>query len=380
MTGRRILLHCGGNKTGTTAVQSACDAGRAVLAQHEVHYPDLRLGPLAVRSHVPLVLAFLDDPAAHYLTKDAGLGTAEARALGEAAWTRLEQDWAASDCPAMLISTEAIARLPVAGLAALKARLMRLCDRLDVVYFGREPVGGSLSLLQQQVTGGQMLSLPQSWLRRVSRHGQAAARLAEVFGPALQLGLHDRARLQGGDMLAEILCARLGLPAIPAGLTQCEANASLGAPMVALLHALNRVVPRRQDNRLNPLFKLARDHARRQSCGKGPQDRLRYPSPVWLAAVRHGTAADWGHFLDLAGLQAEAAQWRALVAADPPPPPPRGQFWAVAFDRWMLDYLTQVNETDLPEPLRVPYRTALHSLRNSARAGTPQGAAMQETE
>lgn len=54
----RLILHCGANKTGTTAVQVACHSNRDILKSMDILYPDLTAKGIETRSHFPLAVAF----------------------------------------------------------------------------------------------------------------------------------------------------------------------------------------------------------------------------------------------------------------------------------------------------------------------------------
>lgn len=235
-TGRRVVLHVGAPKSGTTHVQSRMQRNRATLLEHGV------LVPQATDEEGPATLVFR---AALDLT---GIRLGRGRAYADGRWDRLVAAVRAHDGVAWL-SDEAFSRADDAAVARAVRDLTAGGARLDVVLTARD-LGRSLvsSWLEGLKHGGSESF--GAFLERARSGGLGSLRTLEVdvvLGRWLH-ALGDPARVhlvtvppEGGDR--SLLWARfLAASGVDGAWTPAEAarsNDAVGLPEAQFLRALN---------------------------------------------------------------------------------------------------------------------------------------------
>jgi len=217
---RRIFVHIGRNKTGTTAVQNALRAGREPLKRNGFHYPMGRPG------HHYL---------AHHLQGTKRRGPPRGREPAELAGLLAER--IAASNRDVVLSSEALQRVEPAALAAW------LGKAATVVVYIREQVDYLAAGYQQGIKMGHgrgdfasFLALPS--VLAGCTYLPFLAAWEEVFGrDNLVVRVYDRERLVEGDVVADFLSV-LGIEAVDDLRIAEDHNPSAGG---ALLEALRRI-------------------------------------------------------------------------------------------------------------------------------------------
>lgn len=185
---RRVVLHAGLSKTGSTTLQAACDQHRALLAEQGIRYPAFTFDDLTFSNHSIPVTAALTGSATSFGLR---LGERFAGREREVVAT-CEQQFAecldAGNADTLLLSTEIAEGYGPRVAADLLARLSGAAHELCVVAYVRNPVSALASLLQERARAGVAVG-PESL---VGRTQQKCERLARHFGSALTLlNYHD---------------------------------------------------------------------------------------------------------------------------------------------------------------------------------------------
>lgn len=241
---RRLILHIGMPKAGSTSIQRFAADNRARLAELGFHYPDLShnhsrwLAGLVSPEPVKL-----DGAVRRRLGSGAaasGYRRADLVALVEAA---LEPGAASTT----ILSGEALFRFEPDGAAALAAFLAPRFDQVRVLCWLREPGGLGTSRAQQNVRAGRM-TLAELTAPRAIRAGRS--RLVADYRRGLDpwIGLYgreavdirefDRRAFAGGDLLSDFRQAA-GIPEDPGFVVEDKVwNPSLSTEAVLLLDRL----------------------------------------------------------------------------------------------------------------------------------------------
>ncbi len=314
---QELILHVGGNKTGTTALQSAFSLHREKLLEFGVLYPDLKVIDEATRSHWPLASAMMNNPQEYYLLKDRGYKDEEARQFALNVLARLESQIISADCEVVVLSSEALSMLNVDELEKLRDYFSNRFKKITVVYFGREPVGGAISFYQQALVGGVNILFKHLANSTNFQFGAIAQKLLHVFGERLQLRVFDKALLLDGDIIIDFLIKYLRIEHGDAKLIQqsSDVNVSLSAPSAALLYYLNKVMPRRDNGVGNQLFFESRRFVKTYDAERRPA-KLTFPDARWNAYIRSMMHDDWSLFLHGANLNDEARSFSDLVSRE----------------------------------------------------------------
>ena len=260
----KVLLHIGSEKTGTTSIQHWAAANRAPLAARGILYPASpgeRPNPRPEPNHVGLALAVSERARRPDLLGMLGLpDAAAAAALAPRLERRLAEEIAASGCHTLLLSNEHLSsRLreeeEVAALRVLVERAAGGPAEWRVVLYHRRQDEMIQSIHAMRVLGGATAPFrlaarpddPRLDPRAILGH------YARVFGEvAVAVRVFDRARLVGGDAVADLF-SLLGVDPGEAGFAQPpRANVSLGGAALELLRLLNAHVPTTRDGARNP--------------------------------------------------------------------------------------------------------------------------------
>ena len=313
---KRLVLHCGANKTGTTVTQVACYSARDALAKAGVLFPDLGAEGMAARSHWPLTLAFRDAPEDYYAMKDKGYDAGATRDYADRIIASFERQVAEFTGPAVFVSTEATGQMKRPELERFIRYLDSRFSKIEAVYYAREPDAGIMSFLQELLKAGHEVGISDFLYQRNMNFGETARKLVDMLGYRINFRIFDRATLRDGDILTDILCDIVGLDALPPEVGQKEPNASLSARGAAFLYFLNRTVKRRGPDGLDPDFVLSRAFAESFTRDNPKLPKLGFPAESWKAAVRAQMQDDWLMFLKIAGFPGKERLFRARLAED----------------------------------------------------------------
>lgn len=240
----RCILHIGGYKTGSSAIQTWLWRNRGALAEQGFHVSEvLRPGYGRLHRHA------LDDGDIAPARRDEGETTPETiaawRGVVEAELDRLSAEAGAG---AVVLSDEALGDLErAADVARLRDALAARFDPVQVVVYIRPQHEREASGFSQRLRHGdapdQVAPQPDSW--RVERldYDRLLARWADAFGAErITPRIYAAAELAAGDAAADF-AAIAGIdaaPLQPAG----RHNEGLRPPGQRLLRWLNESMPR----------------------------------------------------------------------------------------------------------------------------------------
>ncbi len=249
---KRLLLHIGTEKTGTTTLQRFLHTNRERLRNDGWTLPT-SLGEPDQRR---LAALCNDDTFTDAFLRRYGLAEPGSRATARKQWTEaFAQEVASANTPNLVISSEHLSSrlFTDSEMERLKKFLAPHFETIDVVVYLRDPVDAALSLLSTQVqVGDPNGTLPdpptawgegndRSWIS-VCDHRQTLERWEKAFPGRIQVRLFEPDALAGGSIVSDFKTV-LGIAQRP-GYTEPErANESLGATGIALLAALNRRIP-----------------------------------------------------------------------------------------------------------------------------------------
>lgn len=231
------ILHIGPHKTGSSSIQMAMRLNVDLLKQQG----------FLTASHLDkaasaLPLPFQSEWAFHPNLKRTFRTWADAQALGEQQWTRLEQSAKAHPDHTMILSSEHFSSLP--DPSALIARLRRSFDRVVVMAYVRDPLDLYVSSIQQNIRGGRRLAdlrVPSQFPFVISRQIDKYASLVGVENIVVRN--FARSNLIGGDVVLDFFSTLSSLGR-PVSLPSSFVNEAYPAPVVAWLLIMNEAYER----------------------------------------------------------------------------------------------------------------------------------------
>src|SRR5205823_12116154 len=122
---RRVFLHLGPHKTGSSAIQLMCDENRQLLIEHGIYYPQGRW-------HAQLGSYFSQNKAAYIYNKHAGNTDAAAIDSSDRAYiTALRAELEKANCEYLLLSSEGFIDLQPSEIARFRDFQDRKSTRLN---------------------------------------------------------------------------------------------------------------------------------------------------------------------------------------------------------------------------------------------------------
>lgn len=217
---KRIVLHIGMHKTGSTSVQ----------ATYSNHFIYCKFGP--PNHSIAATTVFHGNPYDYHVHKRQKLTRAEIDEM-RVLWRSELEDSLARDRETFLLSGEDFSLLGRDAVQSFASVVGRVVPNIDVYAYVRPPVSFSTSAFQQHVAlGAKHFSLPRP------RYRERFEKFGSIFGrDKLRLRLYDRSRFIGGDVVSDF--ARWAQ--IPStGNHGRGSNRSLSAAATAALFIWNR--------------------------------------------------------------------------------------------------------------------------------------------
>ena len=255
---KKLVLHIGMAKTGTSTIQETLGQGADQLRDQGIFY-----APWKPFNHsFTFTVLFLGQPEKSFYYKQLA-------PISDEDWAqelrRLADQWkaffSAADKGSWVVSAENLGRLAEDELLALRAFVEPYFDEIKVVAYVREPLRALKSKWEQDVKELRQPVEPQALLARTKKQMtyRYFRRWIDTFGrDNFVLRRFDPASFEGGNLLSDFLkAAELE---INAELTppEKESNQSLGVEGVSLLLALNSRYPLYRDGQYNEERGLAR--------------------------------------------------------------------------------------------------------------------------
>lgn len=252
---KRVILHIGAPKAGSTAIQAMLGRNRGVLAEHGIRIPMLGSGATASA----LVPAFVPWPRTTALHRKFNLtGPLSRRRHDRAVREKLTRELEATRPETVILSSEHFYEhvTGTGSLKRLRSLLTEIAGEITLVgWFRRQDQAMFSSQLHSARVGGNAMFLPPS---RVSGHHWLcyAERLAcwsRVFGnDEMIIRPYEPSGFQEGDICRDFL-AKTGLSHVPVG-AGFAANLGLDLVSAAYLERLNENIPRFIGKKCNPAY------------------------------------------------------------------------------------------------------------------------------
>lgn len=249
---RRIFVHIGGEKTGSTSVQAALALNRGRLEKAGVFYPR---SP-GEQNHVALALYSSSHPRSLNLRRSVGLGTeAKYQAFLASFQGTFHGELQRHPCPTVVLSNEHLSsRLLTAREVGRFADLVRAAGTVKIIAYLRPQHELVTSAYSTAVTSGSLepLCVPNGDANPYYNYERMLSPWADAFGEEnMIVRVYDRDAFPRGDVVRDFFSA-LGMR-IPDGFQFPEhRNTTLDEKALQFLRIFNEHVPHFAGDELNP--------------------------------------------------------------------------------------------------------------------------------
>jgi hypothetical protein len=258
---KKIVLHVGLHKTGTSSIQRSCQKYRDTLRQWGVEYPVFRFAEREFFNHSDPLAAIFGTRMGRYGIRERlriGADTSVAAGIFR---EQLQQELDNPVADTLLLSAELVCDFSVKDMLALRAYLQVHSEHLQVIAFVRSPLSSLESLLQQRCRSGRVVEA-DSLVGVVTARCEA---LQKAYPDALELFNYHEAQNHPIGLVGYFF-RLLGLPEEDVSrLAMVRANSSVSMEAFLLMDAINRTYPAgpkhdhgvpRSYNDMSPLYTL----------------------------------------------------------------------------------------------------------------------------
>lgn len=253
---KRIFLHIGLHKTGSSAIQKSLHESRALLKTHGILYPDLGVN----HSH-RIVSAFCNNPESYHLNIRRGISGPYLDEFNLNTRQRLQVALNAPEFDSIVLSGEGMGWLPTEGVQALRKACEGRDRQFRLIAYLRDAPSMIASVIQERVKHGGELPADvtdDAWLG----YRRWLDSYIEVFGKdSFVFKKYEPASTTPDELLSGFFSA-IEHPEISGVVTPVRTNLSLSAPAVHILDAYNRLFPLYADSTTRREFNPDRVEAR----------------------------------------------------------------------------------------------------------------------
>ena len=143
---KKIILHIGMHKTGTSSIQHALQGMEDENFKYaDFHHPN---------HSGPFYTAFSDEPAKYHSHRNLGRTLKEVNEIKNKHLNNIENNIVNCKSKTLIFSGEDLSGLSYSGVERVHDFFGKYCDNFEIVAYVRDPVSFSLSAFQQVVKGG----------------------------------------------------------------------------------------------------------------------------------------------------------------------------------------------------------------------------------
>ncbi len=245
---KKLFLHIGMHKTGTTSIQENLAAARDVLFENDILYPSIKPYNHTV-SFTPI---FSNNPLADITFIEKGIRTIKAARIEQ---DRLKRMWeielSKNTCTKTIISAEGCSMLLEDRVREMKGILDQYFDEIVVLIYVREPMSFYTSLIQQRLKhmdhsldDFSFRKPNQLYTRRIPQYMNVFGEKNVIIRPFNKMALYKNDLID--DFFKVIKC-----DIDTSQIKRDKVNESLGMNATIILSELNKYYPGYNDGIIN---------------------------------------------------------------------------------------------------------------------------------
>lgn len=239
MGSKKVIIHAGLHKTGTSSIQLACKMVSDSLLDHGILYPSFGGSQWANHS-VPLSLLFMDHSGKNNHTVNAMFGSEYARIdAAEKIRQNLVEELSKNKIQTILISGEDLSIFTSSNLESLKDFFIAHgFNTFEIILYVRNPISFSLSNAQELVRAGLYSIGEAIKFGNLQKIKVKVTRFVDVFGEhSVSVFSYDDCVASGIDVVNDFE-NKLGLSGLFYNLEMPRANSSMSLEKVLVLSAI----------------------------------------------------------------------------------------------------------------------------------------------
>lgn len=258
---KKITLHIGAEKTGTTSIQAFLGMNKDLLSKQGIYIPDFLASGNNPKNqnHRKLPVMALNPGKHDDFFIFHNLSDLHKRKSAVEKW-KAELLLAASESTysKWVVSSEHMqSRLTsVEEVMRLKSLISKSFSEVEVLLYIRKPINAAASLWSTLIKGGNSISefpLPNNWrIQKNCNYREIIERWQEVFGDAVKVRLFQKNSFRDGDLIKDF-CNACGIQDDADFEFPPFANETLSAEAIRILGRLNKDIPTQKGSKINPL-------------------------------------------------------------------------------------------------------------------------------
>ena len=260
---KKIYLHIGLHKTGTTSIQNALSQNRASLYKMGYLYPEFRMGKKCIANHsIPVYSMFCSEPEKYHINIMFGYtDPASINNLHKEYYNQLTSQINNFPGENLIISGEDISRLQDKELGKLKEFLVSItCPKVVIVVLLviRDPVDWYRSLVQQWVKMSRIsLEIRNSFIHSAELSLNVLTTVRQVYGGEnVRCSKYEDMIKQKSGIFAVFLNAlNVKVDENEGLILKSEfLNTSISYESFMILNSIFRIYPKIINNQINPIY------------------------------------------------------------------------------------------------------------------------------
>jgi len=253
---RKLILHIGMHKTGTSSIQETLGKSREFLLKNNIWYPSLE----EVNHTVNFTPIFSNDPLKDITFKAKEITTLEQAKKEQNALKRMWiEEFRKVTCDTVIMSAEGCSMLLEPRVREMKEFLDRFFDDYLILMYVRDPRSYFISSFQQMLKHSDVSFENFSFRKPNKLYTRRLVPYINVFGrDKIVVRPFSQAAFKNGDLIDDFFDS-VGLHIDTSKLHKIRTNESLGYNTTVLLSELNKRYPGFINGKYNPDRGLAKN-------------------------------------------------------------------------------------------------------------------------
>lgn len=243
---KKLILHIGAWKTGTTSIQETLFHNREELLKNKTYYHDV------LPNNIFLIPLFKENHQEHVAVKSFKQGLTELKKIGKDFIKRIPEILKHHDT--IILSSEFLLDLNKNEIEKIKYELSDYFDNITVVCYVRAPISHFTSAVNEQVKQGHY-PLELAYEKHIDiKEYDRIEYWSDIFGiDNMIISAFDKEKFHDGNLIKDFL-KRNGIPEFNEGSFKDKENSTLSNMAVYIASEIAKIAPSFSNERPNCQF------------------------------------------------------------------------------------------------------------------------------